>query len=67
MTLTKRSAKQALGLKRDAQLADFFGISRQAVSKWAANDPLPEGRQWQVRAMRPELFKREGRGKQQQG
>lgn len=56
MTITKRSAKQLLGLPTDAALARLLKISRQALRPLEQDDPLPEGRQWQLRAMRPDLF-----------
>lgn len=56
MDITKRSAKAALGLNTDTDLARLLGISKQAVSQMAEDDPLPEGRQWQLRAKFPETF-----------
>jgi hypothetical protein len=56
MTITKRTAKEALGIQTDADLARVLRIKRQALTKVADNDPLPEGRQWQLRAIRPDLF-----------
>jgi len=56
MNLTKRTTREALGFATDRQLADFFGTSKQAVSAWGEDEPLPEGRQWQARALRPDLF-----------
>lgn len=56
MDMTKRAVKTALGFETDAQLARFFGIGRWAVGQWPQDDPIPEGRQWQARALRPDLF-----------
>lgn len=56
MQMTKRNVKEALGIETDAELARFFGIGRWAVGQWGENDPIPEGRQWQARAQRPDLF-----------
>jgi hypothetical protein len=56
MELTKREVKSRLGFDTDADLARFFGIGRWAVGQWADDQPIPEGRQWQVRALRPDLF-----------
>lgn len=56
MQLTKRSVKQTLGFERDVELATLLGISKQAVSQMGEDDPLPEGRQWQLRALRPDAF-----------
>lgn len=57
MEITKRSAKAALGLDTDAGLAQVLGISKQAVSQMGSEDEaLPMARQWQLRALRPDLF-----------
>jgi len=56
MQLTKRSVKDALGFTKDIELARFLGVSRQAISRIGEDDFLPEGRQWQVCALRPDLF-----------
>ncbi len=56
MDMTKRSVKAALGFEMDVELAKFLGISKQAVSRMPEDEPLPEGRQWQLRAERPGLF-----------
>lgn len=56
MEITKRIAKDALGLPTDAALARLLKIPRQALTRFSDADPLPEGRQWQLRALRPDLF-----------
>jgi len=56
MALTKKSLKAALGVKFDAELARFFGCTRSAVNQWGKDEPLPKGRQWQVRALRPDVY-----------
>lgn len=56
MELTKRNVREALGFTLDRQLAEFFGVGKAAVSQWADDQPLPEGRQWQARALRPDIF-----------
>lgn len=56
MDLTKRAIKGALGIETDAELARFFGIGRWAVGQWPEDEPIPEARQWQLRAKRPDLF-----------
>lgn len=56
MEMTKASVRAALGFTKDVQLANFFGIGKAAVSLWKEDEPIPEGRQWQARAMRPEVF-----------
>jgi len=56
MSISKREAKAILGLKTDADLARFLGISRQALHAIDDDEPLPDGRQWQLRALRSDLF-----------
>ena len=56
MIITKRVAKAVLGFTTDVELAGFFACTKQAVSAWPEDEPIPEGRQWQLRAKRPELF-----------
>ncbi|HYG07320.1 MAG TPA: hypothetical protein VD865_13075 [Stenotrophomonas sp.] len=58
--LTKKRVREALGFTLDRELAEFFGTSKQAVSRWPEDEALPDGRQWQARAMRPDLFVRIG-------
>jgi transcriptional regulator with XRE-family HTH domain len=57
MKMTKREVRAALGFTRDKQLVDFFGVGKGAVSNWPEDEPLPEVRQWQARALRPDLFR----------
>lgn len=57
MDVTKQQAREALGLRSYAELADFFDVSRQAIDQW---DRLPEGRYWELRARRPDLFDKLG-------
>ncbi len=59
MDMTKQAVKSALGLLKDTELAQFFGTSKQAVGQWPDNEPLPQGRQWQARALRPDVFGQE--------
>ncbi|WP_337055002.1 hypothetical protein [Pseudoxanthomonas sp. USHLN014] len=59
MDITKRQAKQRLAIERDSELATFFSTTRQAVSRWPEDEPLPEGRQWELMAKRPDLFPEE--------
>lgn len=54
--LTKRAVREALGFTMDKDLAQFFGVGKAAVSNWPEDDPLPDVRQWQARAKRPDLF-----------
>ncbi len=56
MNLTKRAVKYALGMEKDTELALFLGISKQAVSQIDEDAALPEGRQWQLKALRPDVF-----------
>lgn len=55
MDITKRAVREAIDGK-DADVARFFGVTAGAVSQWPDDEPLPEGRQWQARALRPDLF-----------
>jgi DNA-binding transcriptional regulator YiaG len=56
MDITKRQIKEALRLTTDVEVAAFFGTSKQAVGAWGDDDALPEGRQWQAIALRPDIF-----------
>jgi hypothetical protein len=56
MDMTKTAVKAALELETDADLARFFGIGRWAVGQWPDDQPIPEARQWELRAKRPDLF-----------
>ncbi len=61
MDITKRAVREALGgngvSAKDADVARFFGVTAGAVSQWPDDAPLPAGRQWQARALRPDLFR----------
>lgn len=54
--ISKKVARELLGFTVDARLADFFDISESAVSQWADDEPIPQLRQLQLRARRPDLF-----------
>ena len=56
--ITKLEAKRRLGLSTDVELAGWFRVpvTKQAVNAWGDNDPLPDGRQWELRAREPDLF-----------
>lgn len=54
--ITKREARNLLGFQLDKELAQFFGLSKGAVSAWPEEQPIPDGRCWQLRALRPDLF-----------
>ena len=56
MNMTKREVREALGFTLDKQLAEFFGVGKGAVSNWHEEDPIPEVRQWQAKALKPALF-----------
>ena len=56
MNMTKRNIRQTLGYIKDKELAQFFGLGKAAISAWPEDELIPEGRQWQARAMRPDLF-----------
>ncbi|MFC4727125.1 helix-turn-helix domain-containing protein [Coralloluteibacterium thermophilus] len=56
MNMTKRAVREALGFTMDRELAAFFNVSKGAISAWSDDEPIPEGRQWELRARRPDLF-----------
>lgn len=62
MNMTKREVRAALGYTLDKQLAEFFRTTKQAVSNWNEDEPIPEGRQWQARALRPDVIPEPSRG-----
>ena len=62
MDMTKQAVKAALGFQKDTELARFFGTSKQAVGQWPDDEPLPEGRRWQARALRPDVFGQSPKG-----
>ena len=49
--MTKEQATKLAGSQ--SELARILGISRAAVSQWSQ---MPQGRVWQLRAIRPEWF-----------
>lgn len=55
-TLTKKQVREALGLRTDAALADWFEVSRAAVAQWTEDEPLPRLRQLEACQRRPDLF-----------
>ena len=56
MDITKRIARERLGIKKDTDLADFFGVTAGAVSQWPEDVALPELRQTQLLLRRPTEF-----------
>lgn len=58
MDMTKAAVKKLLGLESDAELARFFDLSRGAVFHWPNDEPIPDSRQWELKARRPELFRK---------
>ncbi|PJL51618.1 hypothetical protein B9Y74_05585 [Stenotrophomonas maltophilia] len=56
--MTKACVKKLLGLESDAELARFFDVSRGAVFHWPDDEPIPDSRQWELKARRPDLFRR---------
>lgn len=56
MDITKPKLKELLGLRTDAEVARFFGTTKQAVYNWGDVQPVPEGRQWQAHALRPDVI-----------
>jgi DNA-binding transcriptional regulator YiaG len=39
-----------------ANLARILGITTNAISNWSDEKNIPPGREWQLRAVRPEWF-----------
>ena len=60
--LTKRQVRALLRTPgtdtdaTDADIARFFDIKHAAVWQWPEDAPIPKGRQWELRARRPDLF-----------
>lgn len=54
--MTKRELRAALGFTIDRELADFYGITKGAVSAWDEDEPVPAGRVWEAMVKRPESF-----------
>jgi hypothetical protein len=54
--MTKRQVKFALRCDTDADLARIFDIGRWAVGQWEEDKPIPDQRQWELRARFPTLF-----------
>lgn len=61
MDMTKREVRAALGFTLDKELAEFFGVGKAAVSNWPEDEPLPEVRQWQACALRPDIWPEKAR------
>lgn len=56
MNMTKQEVKAALGYSTDVELAKLFAIGRWAVGQWKDDEPIPDQRQWELRARFPDLF-----------
>lgn len=52
--MTKADAIQKAG--SIANLARILGITTNAISNWSDEKDIPEGREWQLKALRPEWF-----------
>ncbi len=55
--ITKRTLRERLGLKSDAELAAYYQITRAAVAQWGEEDPVPELRLFQAMKRDPMAFK----------
>lgn len=53
-TITYEQAIQVFD--KPAKLARALGVSRASVSEWSKKGVLPEGRVWQLIALRPDRF-----------
>ena len=49
--ITKEKALALMGAQTDAELARMLGVTRQAVNRFASEQPLSNGMQWQIRAL----------------
>lgn len=56
MNMTKAQARAALGFRFDTELADFFGISKQALSQRKDDEPIPDAWCWRGHKSRPDVF-----------
>lgn len=56
MKYTKREVLTKLRLSSDEQLAAYFNIKRQAVNKWANDEPIPLQRRLQLHQRHPRKF-----------
>ena len=57
MTISKRDIRSRLGFQTNKQLAEWFGISEQAVAQWPEDGSVPELRRLQAESKRPDLFR----------
>lgn len=55
MDMTKTAVRKALGMT-DSRLANYLGVTRSAICQWPDDEPIPMPRQWQLKALRPDLF-----------
>ena len=53
--MTKRDVLSSLNLN-EIQLAELLGVTRSAVNQWPTDDPIPLGRQYELKAKRPDVF-----------
>lgn len=50
--MTKREARELMGVPSDHALSKALGTTHQAVYKWGGDDdPIPQQRVWQIRLM----------------
>lgn len=63
MAITKAALRHKLNFRFDSQIAEFFGITQGAVAQWKENKPIPAPREWQAKALRPDLFPATKHGK----
>ena len=56
--MTKSEARKVTHCKTYSELAIKLGTSRQTVSAWGSDDdPIPQGREWQIKVMLAEGLK----------
>ncbi|MCP1376006.1 hypothetical protein [Dyella lutea] len=56
MNITKRLIKDRLGFTTDVQVADWFGVTKQAVGRWEEDEPIPQLQRYRAVEKRPDLF-----------
>ena len=56
MNPTKAQIKTSLGFKFDTELAEFLGITKQAVSQQGEEVAIPDAWCWRAFRKRPEIF-----------
>lgn len=57
MNITKSELKDRLGFSTDVQIAELFGVTKQAVGRWGDDKPIPAEHALRLRyELRPDIF-----------